>query len=193
MNDTEIVKALNPFLSEALRKKYIETKELYEKKPEIFREPFLKEIDRLMKLVAEKQADDEKGKVAYICFSFLYSNVMLNKNALRIDVFDKNIFFDTKEIVGEWKLDYFFSSVEQDMSKAFKILSSNYIRIKRHEEKELFNSYLFNYYMLAEVVLRALAPSISTLESFQSIEKEEKVIVTYGEYMDKMQEIAVFR
>lgn len=48
------------------------------------------------------QAANKKGSVAYISFSLLQSNVLLEKYAFRIDAYDDRFLVDDSEAASEW-------------------------------------------------------------------------------------------
>ena len=189
MNITEVVMSLEKYLNKVEIKNFNEIRKMYLENKETFTKPFLKTMDCMFQDIIRLQECGKKGKVAYISFSMLYSNLLLDKNSLRIDIYDSNYVCDDVEVVGEWTPEHIFDRCKDDMDKAMRILSSDYIRVEPYEHRMLYQSYVADYYLLAVVILRDMLPMIKELKTYQHMQKEEEVVVIYGEYMDKGEKI----
>lgn len=166
-------------------------KEYKEKQIEIVTD-FVKIMSNLFEESYRLQEEGKKGNVSFIYFSFLYSNVLMNKRAFRIDVFNEEMFLDDIEVTSEWSFDFVFKYIDSDMEKIKRIISSNYIKIKNYELWELKNSYEYNYYLAVEFILKELTDCINKLKCFKKMKKNEKVYVMFGEYMEKPIVLQVF-
>lgn len=112
---------------------------------------------------------------------------MLNKNGLRIDIYDKDFCLDKQEVCTFWEPSEIFKYVDEDMKYVERYLGSSYIPIKSHERVELYNSYLVNYYQVTVQILLELVMMVEKMSSFNEMQKEREVKITLGEYMDKFQ------
>lgn len=185
MNYTEVLLLVEPYLKKVDIENFKKIDEMYLAKSEIFTVPFYDILDKVFRKTIEKQKSNEKDSIAYIYFSVLYSNILMEKHALRIDLYDKNNVCDSVEITDEWKPNYIFDMYSDAMSQIAKILSSNYVYIEPFELKKLYKSYVMNYYLLALVLLKRMLPQIQQMESYKLMNKESKVKIVYGEYMDR--------
>ncbi|MCM1159601.1 MAG: hypothetical protein NC412_00115 [Roseburia sp.] len=183
----EIIEITDKFLPKRFEKNLAEIKDNYKKNPMIYAKGYLDSLKNLFTETKKLQEEGKKGKVAYISFSFLYSSALLNKNGLRIDIYDKDFYLDKQEVSDFWEPLEIFRYVKEDMKYVERYLGSSYIPIKPHERVELYNSYLINYYQVTMQVLLELVKGIEKMSSFNEMRKERKVEVTFGEYMDKFQ------
>lgn len=183
----EIIEITDKFLPAKFEKNLAEIKNNYKKNPLIYAKGYLDSLKDVFTETKELQERGKKGKTAYISFSFLYSSSLLNRNGLRIDIYDKDFYLDKQEVCTFWEPKEIFKYVEEDMKYVERYLSSSYIPIKTHERVELYNSYLLNYYQVTMQVLLELVKCVETMNSFNEMQKESRVQITLGEYMDKFQ------
>lgn len=146
-------------------------------------EGFIKTFSNLFKEANELQKQAIKDKVAIINISFLYSNILLNKYAVQINVYDKQFYLDKVEISSDLDLSYLFQFIEEDMVYIKKELGKRFIRLKDYELVNIRTKYIVRYYKLAEYLIRDLVPYIQRIKEFKKIDKENRVIVLWGEYM----------
>lgn len=183
-NLNKIIEVTSDYTIEQLIKNTKLIKEEYKKNQINIVTDFVKIMNEVFERTCRLQEKGIKGKVSVIYFSFLYSNVLLNKKAFRIDIFDQGIFLDDIEVSSEWSYDFIFKYTENDMKKIKNIISSNYIKVKNYELWELKNSYEYNYYIAAESILTELSSCIDKLNSYKKMKKNKEVSVMIGEYMN---------
>lgn len=185
-NDNELIQELVQTViqseAEQIRKKVLET-------PKVVTDKFIEAVNLLFKQVKEQQEQGKKGKLAYICFSTLYSDILRGRNVIRIDAYDKDKFLDNCESYVDWDLSFFFENKDENLKVLNKRLSSCYIPIDDEMEYGIRWIYQTSMMGLALEFLVGLVPSINQIEFFSEIDKEEFVILSVGEYMHKQTDL----
>lgn len=180
----EIIKITDNFLPKMLEDNLLKIQNNFKRDPMIYLKEFFDCLQRLFVKTRKLQEEGKKSEVAVIYFSFLYSNVLLERNGFRVETLDKELFLDKSEVYEIWQPSNLFEYVEADMHKTQKLLSSAYIRIKKYELWELRNSYLLNYYMVAEKLIQEAVIHINKMESYRKMRKCKEVKIMLGEYMN---------
>lgn len=183
----EIIEITDKFLPKRFEENLAEIKDNYKKNTMIYAKGYLDCLKDVFTKTKKLQEKGKKGKTAYISFSLLYSSTLLNKNGLRIDIYDKDFYLDKQEVCTFWEPLEIFKYVEEDMKYVEQYLGSSYVPINTHERVELYNSYLINYYQVTIQVLLELVKSVEKMNSFHEMQNEREVKITLGEYMDKFQ------
>lgn len=131
------------------------------------------------------QTANKKGPVAYISFSLLQSNLLLEKYAFRIDAYDDRFLVDDNEAASEWD----FSALLQNLNTNFDVIAStlrqSVIRVQEYELWELKKAYHLNYYATATGLLQGLLPLCLNALSLDGIDVMPEVQFTVGPYMEK--------
>lgn len=131
------------------------------------------------------QTAAKKGPVAYISFSVMQSNLLLEKYALRIDAYDDRFLVDDSEAASEWD----FSALLQNLNTNFDVIVStlrqSVIRVQEYELWELKKAYHLNYYATATGLLQGLLPLCLDALSLDGIDVMPEVHFTVGPYMEK--------
>ena len=131
------------------------------------------------------QTANKKGPVAYISFSLLQSNLLLEKYAFRIDAYDNRFLVDDSEAASEWD----FSALLQNLNTNFDVIAStlrqSVIRVQEYELWELKKAYHLNYYATATGLLQGLLPLCLDALSLDGIDVMPEIQFTIGPYMEK--------
>ncbi len=183
----EISEAVQDIVLKRIEDNYLKIHTNFEKEPFRYIKGLLDSLKELFDKAKIMQNSEEKDDIAYITFTFLYSKVLQNKNGLRIDVLDKNLYLDEQEVYVFWEPTEIFVWVEEDMKYIERYLSSSFISLKKYEFLELYNSYLVNYYQILAKMLIKMVPCIQSMQSYKALKKEKEVKVLLGEYMDNYQ------
>lgn len=180
----KIIKVTDQFLPELLAGRFKEIRKCYVKNPETLLEDFFETLKILFEDTKRKQDEGKKGKVAYIYFSFLYSNVLLNRHGYRVETLDGQFYLDDCEISGMWCPKLIFDYLEEDVQIIRRKIQGEYIPLSKYDLLELRNSHLHSYYSCAFSYLKEFISGIALMKSFKYMDKEDNVKIIFGEYMD---------
>ena len=104
------------------------------------------------------QTAAKKGPVAYISFSVMQSNLLLEKYAFQIDAYDERFLVDDNEAASEWDFSILLQNLDADFDVIAATLRQSVIRVQEYELWELKKAYHLNYYATATERLRGLFP-----------------------------------
>ena len=140
-----------------------------------------------------RQKAGEKGAVSYISFSFLQSNLLIDRFAFRVDAWDGRFMLDDSEAASEWDFRTLVSCSGPDMDAVAKKVRETMVRVQNYELRELERAYRVNYFALALEVLRAALPLSVDQAKQGSVELSPEIQFTVGPYMEKQQSIYTWR
>lgn len=151
-------------------------------------------IEEALYKAAQWQKLEKKGPVAYISFSMLQSNLLLNRYALQVDAWDERFLIDDSEAASEWDFQAMFQEIKPDMEAVAAKVREQMTRVQKYELKELERAYILNYFVIALEVLRAAIPS-SCLDVMQKSPAllAPEVQFTVGAYMEQQQPFYTWR
>lgn len=127
----------------------------------------------------------KKGAMAYISFSLLQSNLLLEKYAFRIDVYDERFLIDDNEAASEWDFSLLLQNLDTNFDVIASTLRQSVIRVQEYELWELKKAYQLNYYATATGLLQSLVPLCLDRLSLDGIDAMPEVQFTVGPYMEK--------
>ena len=131
------------------------------------------------------QAANKKGSVAYISFSLLQSNVLLEKYAFRIDAYDDRFLVDDSEAASEWDFSVLLQNLDTNFDVIASTLRQSVIRVQEYELWELKKAYRLNYYATTTGLLQSLLPLCLDTLSLGGSHVMPEVQFTVGPYMEK--------
>lgn len=179
--------ALEDFKKNCVRKKSIkkllELDTYYENHKEELADSFMKAFKEICIKIKEMQTKKEKGKIGYISYSMLRSEILEKNYTYLIEAFDEKWFFDYKECHGNYYTNWafkFLDNLEEELQEARKIYAG-YITALDIEKIKLQEGEKYNEYI---VKLARYALFNRNLDVFKEIEKEEEVEISVGEYRD---------
>lgn len=131
------------------------------------------------------QTAAKKGPVAYISFSVMQSNLLLEKCAFQIDAYDERFLVDDNEAASEWDFSILLQSLDTNFDVIASTLRQSVIRVQEYELWELKKAYHLNYYATATGLLQGLLPLCLDALSLDGIDVMPEVQFTIGPYMEK--------
>lgn len=101
LNRDESRKKVEKFYQDYIKNKWIEIfveldKE-YQKNLNVIINDVVRDFSKVCQRVIELQKRNEKGKVKYIYFSFLRTNILADNGDFRVDIYDENWFLEEEE------------------------------------------------------------------------------------------------
>lgn len=140
-----------------------------------------------------QQKTGSKGPVAYISFSFMQSNLLLNHYALRLDAWDKRFMLDDNEATTEWNFHTILPCTGPNMKAVAKKLRGTMIRVQEYELKELERTYCLIYFTIATDILKSALSSSMEAMKHSAAHLDPEVQFTIGAYMEQQQLIYTWR
>ena len=131
------------------------------------------------------QTAAKKGPVAYISFSVMQSNLLLEKYAFQIDAYDERFLVDDDEAASEWDFSILLQNLDADFDVIAATLRQSVIRVQEYELWELKKAYHLNYYATATGLLQGLLPLCLDALSLDGIDVMPEIQFTIGPYMEK--------
>lgn len=131
------------------------------------------------------QTAAKKGPVAYISFSVMQSNLLLEKYAFQIDAYDERFLVDDNEAASEWDFSILLQNLDTDFDVIVATLRQSVIRVQEYELWELIKAYHLNYYATATGLLQSLLPLCLDALSLDGIDVMPEIQFTIGPYMEK--------
>lgn len=138
-------------------------------------------------------AQKEKAPIAYVSFSLLQSNLLLDRYTLRVDALNDRFLLDDIEAASEWDFQFIFQKLGPDMDAVAAKVRETMTRVQDYELKELERAYLLNYYAVALEVIRAALPSCLPALIKSPAPWADEVNFTVGGYMEQQQIICQWR
>ncbi len=131
------------------------------------------------------QAKQEEKEAAYIVISFLNSSLLNNCIEMKIDIYDRDFYFDKAPITGYYQFHCFEKLLEQDVEAFRNYIEKKIIRVKYHELCRYRRVCMIKYKSLIESCMAVYVELIVKLRSFMQMEKTEDLKIVYGEYLCK--------
>ncbi len=182
------VEAWQQFVDEDVAKKSQEAlfalEAYFQTEKETLVQDFVDAIRRICLNIKDMQAKGTKGKIGYITFSMLRTELLEGKNLYLIEASDSNWFFDRKECVAVYDATWAFQflrklegELEQERLRYMNAIPIPYIGKIKLQEAVKFHKYVVS-------LARYAMPFAVTTSEFQDIEIEEELEIRVGEYMD---------
>lgn len=148
-------------------------------------EKFVKCFQDYCAQISIMQNAGEKGKIAYIHFSVLRTNILLKKHELRIDAFDENWYMDALECSYAYPISEIYSYLEK-YSDEVEALWSKSIGLNDFSDvyRKVFQESNYYLFFVAELIRLGMKKVVET-EEYKAIKKAECFVVCIGGYMDK--------
>lgn len=158
--------------------------EKFKNNQEIIENELLSSFKENCKKAEKLQKENLKGKMKYIYFSFLRTNILESKGDWRIDFFDGRWFLDSEECSSDmdfvWIYEDFFKYINKLMDKRKEY--GRAIREMDIEKIKLEESNKYNG--IAMQILAQLINQFMECDEYKNIDKDEEIIFFAGEYMD---------
>ena len=142
-----------------------------------------------LKNVAE--ARPQKGKINFICISFLLTSVLSDKCEYRIDFYNNNFYLDEIESECYWEAEFLTPIMQDDYTFFERLLKRNLVRVMDYEIHKTVVSFSIFYHSVMAFFFQELIASID-IKQYEGL-LESEVIVIYGGFLDKGVQLTVLR
>ena len=150
---------------------------------------FIAALEQALKECIFLQKQSKKGSVESIIISPTYYGMCTGSYELAISLFDERLYLDRAEAMSYWQADFVYKYVDLHMPIIKKALKKQFIRIKDYELDEFRQIYACIYHDLIVEPLILITEQVENNSVFREVQKQTKVRVLYGMYMDKHKEI----
>lgn len=136
--------------------------------------------------IYEMQQTGEKGAIAYLQFSMLRTNILLNQHELRLDAYDENWYLDLVECSSSYKVKEVLTPLSEfaDMVEALRKESAMRMTL-RETQSRIFEESRKYMIFLAELIRLGMQKVILT-EGYQKIRKAPVFVVCIGGLLDRV-------
>lgn len=143
-------------------------------------------ISNYGEVIYEMQKTGEKGAIAYLQFSLLRTNILLNKHELRLDAFDENWYLDTVECSGSYEVNEVLKYLTEfsDMVETLRKESPMRTTLREAQSRIFEESQKYQIF-LAELIRLGMRKVVQT-EGYRKIVKAPVFAVCIGGLLDRV-------
>ncbi|MCT4508151.1 MAG: hypothetical protein N4A48_05205 [Tepidibacter sp.] len=173
---------------------FINIEEDYIKNKDKIIENIQNTINKTCKEIYNLQQNEEKLPIKYIFISFLRTQILKNSSNYRVDFYDDRIFLDEDNCHCYFDMDFIFKPFFKKMDEIEKKKDNPmYMRQVTSIDVEDFKLYeSLKYNLLVKEILKENMDTIFECEGFDLLEKDDELIVVFGEYKDNFEIIKKF-
>lgn len=150
-------------------------------------------LHQLFKQTQLSQDTGQKAAIAYISFSQLQSNVLLNKFAFHIAAYDERFYLDGSDASVEWDFSQLIQNVDTNFEPIARILRKTETRVQEYEILELKRSYQIFYYPVVLEFLPQFVQECLIQMPRDTAQFCQEVVFTFGKYMEKQMPFYIWR
>ncbi len=148
-------------------------------------EKFIKCFTDYCTRIAEMQQQGKKGKIAYIHFSVLRTNILLKRHEIRIDAYDENWYLDAVECSYYYPVEEIYAYLEKYGDAVIDLWEKSQGKNNLADVyRKVFNESNIYLFYVAELIRLGMKRMIHT-EIYMSVKKAECFIVGIGGFMDR--------
>lgn len=143
-------------------------------------------LSRICHKAYELQQTGNKGSVAYLCISFLRTNILEGDWQYRLDLYDEKFYLDSIECVENWELEFVWNHLKQRMSQLREtIRHSLYANKVRDCHVNQIKLHMAEQYQPAAILLtKLLLPEVIERFDDAGVSKMPIITIRMGEYLD---------
>ena len=146
---------------------------------------FLRHFAELFRILVSQQNLGEKGLLRWITISFLKSSVTAGTYEIATACHTADLYLDEAETETYWRMGFMKDAIERDMAVIIPNLKKKIFRIRDYEIEEFRAQYAYTYTALLLVLFNRVLPRVFDLPEFMSVQKEDRVEITFGGYMEE--------
>lgn len=142
-------------------------------------------MQQILQQVQLRQEMNQKGSIAYVSFSLMQSNVLMDTFALHVDAYDERFLLDSSEASAEWDFSLLMQNVDTNFEAVAQILRRTETRVQEYEVLELKRSYQTCYYPVVLEFLPSLLEECLKQLPLDTVLLRPEIIFTFGMYLEK--------
>ncbi|WP_250277184.1 hypothetical protein [[Clostridium] colinum] len=169
---SEILEYISPeFKEKVLENKKTIDKQFFENKEEV-KNQFVIKLNKIVK------AKNNLEKI-YIIISPLKSSLITKKYEVILAGYNEELYLDNEAVYEYFSIKCLFENIEKDIDYIKKEINKKFTRLLEFELREVIIKYEAQY---MEMYLEYITKLLNEVDSLES---ERKIIILYGEYMEK--------
>lgn len=179
----EIIHKMQPVLKAYFQEACIFFQQTVDSSGEKIWEEVKSAVDEALQKAASLQKEGRKGKLQYLCFSFMEYGSLLDRPELRIDALDGGFYLDEQEAAAEFVPDFWQERYREDMHRLDKEMEKAFIRVQNYERMEMRKFYIGYYYLALFRMLQSMAEPIMETVQDSGVGITGQFMVIGGKYM----------
>lgn len=184
---TEREKQLEKFIMEyslnTIQSHRQEIEDILTKYQENITKEILQKFHMLFKKAIENKVDDKSKEVAYIGIDFLNTGILNNSIEMKIGLYNRDLYFDTKPIVAYYNCTYFDDVIKNDIERFNKYIQKKMIRVKYQEMWRYKKVCMMKYKAVMEECMLIHIEMLTQLRTFVEMNKTSDIKILYGELL----------
>lgn len=186
MNKEEALAHFTEHVLQVKRKEMLQAVDLYfDRHQAELVQAFIESFRQLCWQIIQMQRNQLKGKIAYITYSLLRTEMIAGRFCYLMEAFDHRWFFDRQECQAMHDASWAGHFLER-LAKELAVSSKRYVaRILPPDVDRMMLAEAVYYHRYVQKLAQLALPKAVELPEYQCIEKEEKVEVRVGEYLDR--------
>lgn len=167
--------------SEQMEEEYMKDREKHINEYVNLMDGLFKECTEMQQCVG-KDNESGKGRIKYICVSYLRAGVETDTGEYLIRIYDDRYYHDEHEVEGRYMAEYRHTAWKADREYFEKLIMSKFIRAKKYEVKDFLREYLYEtYVMQMPEVIEDSVDRVRELESYRNVKKDKELALYYRE------------
>lgn len=144
-------------------------------------------ISKLCRQASRQQQTGSKGSAAYLCISFLRTNILDDRWQYRLDIYDEKFYLDRTECTGCWEIDFVWDYLKARLVQLNKAVRSGmYVnRVHPGNLSPVKLAMAQQYHQIAMVCTKLIIEEAITTPEYTRLRKVPNFKITMGEYLDK--------
>ena len=185
MDKEEVLKSFKEtYVNEKSKQKLLYLEKYYQENKDELVDCFIKSFKEICLKIKEMQSKKKKGKIAYITYSMLRTEILEKDHIYLIEAHNDTWFFDYRECTGKYDASLLFNYLDEFETDLQEIRKTymNQINAVDIEKIKLQEATKYNEYVI-EIARHAMKKA-SLLKEFEDLEKEDVVEIRVDEYRD---------
>jgi hypothetical protein len=146
--------------------------------------------DSIRKLCLEakqQQAASRKGLAAYLCISFLRTNILDEHWQYRLDLYDEKFYLDRSECTVDWDSDFIWKYLKARLSQLNTVVHTgmyaNKVRERHIEQVKVVMAE--QYHKMGMICTKRIIEDAIKVPEYRELPKVENFQIVMGEYRDQ--------
>jgi uncharacterized protein (UPF0248 family) len=143
-------------------------------------------LNRIFRQTYDLQQIGKKGPAAYLCISFLRTNLLEDNWEYRLDIYDDKVYLDSVECVETWELNFVWKHLKRRMSELGETIKHSLYanKVRAHHLNQIKMTMAEKYQQAAILLTGRLLPKAIEQINLAGISKVSVFTILMGEYRD---------
>lgn len=143
-------------------------------------------LSQIFHKASELQKAENKGSVAYLCISFLRTNLLEDDWQYRLDLYDENFYLDSIECTENWEMEFVWNHLKWRMSELTDAIKHSLYanKVRAHHLNQIKMTMAEKYQQTAILLTKLLLPEVIERLDDAGVSKMSIITIRMGEYLD---------